>query len=138
MDLVRIYTYYSGENSDDDVSEHLDTMAEERSNSPDAENLRSNLLEVHYKMRSWVKDNITNVLAPLLYITAPTKYHYWFALFLDPRYVMELTDINTFHQSKNIDTKVLFHIMMPKFYEYIMVSELAFHPNTLQIIVRNN
>ena len=66
MDLVRIYTYYSGENSDDDVSEHLDTMVEERSNSPDAENLRSNLLEVHYKMRSWVKDNITNVLAPLL------------------------------------------------------------------------
>ena len=66
MDLVRIYTYYSGENSDDDVSEHLDTMVEERSNSPDAENLRSNLLEVHSKMRSWVKDNITNVLAPLL------------------------------------------------------------------------
>ena len=66
MDLVRIYTYYSGENSDDDVSEHLDTMVEDRSNSPDAENLRSNLLEVHSKMRSWVKDNITNVLAPLL------------------------------------------------------------------------
>ena len=66
MDLVRIYTYYSGDNSDDDVSEHLDTMVEERSNSPDAEKLRSNLLEVHSKIRSWVKDNITNVLAPLL------------------------------------------------------------------------
>ena len=33
---------------------------------------------------------------------------------------MDLKDIKTFHQSKNIDTKVLFQKMMPKFYEYIM------------------
>ena len=28
--------------------------------------------------------------------------------------------------------------MMTKFYEYIMAAELAIHPNTLQILVRNN
>ena len=94
-------------------------MVEERYNSPDAENLRSKLLEVHSKMRSWVKENITNVLVPLLKIPAPTKYHYWFALFLYPRYVMELTDIKSFRQSKHIDTKVLIQQMMTKFYEYI-------------------
>ena len=81
-------------------------------------------------MRSQVKDKLTNVLAPLLQIPAPTKYHYWFALFLEPRYVMDLKDINTFHQSKNIDTKLLVQKMMPKFYEYIMAAELAVHPNT--------
>ena len=99
MDLVRIYNYYSGDNFYD-VTKHLDTMVEKRGNSPYAENLRSNLLEVHSKMRSRLKENLTNVLAPLLQLTAPTKYHYRFALSLDPRYVMELIDIKTFHQSK--------------------------------------
>ena len=113
-------------------------MLEERGNSPDAENLRSNLLEVHSKMRSQVKEKLTNVLAPMLQIPAPTKYHYCFALFLDPRYVMELKDIKTFHQSKNIDTKVLGQQMIPKFYEYTIAVELAVHPNTPQILVRNN
>ena len=92
MDLVRIYTYCSGDNADDDVLKHLDKMVEGIGNSPYAENLRSNLLEVHSKMRYWVKENITNVLAPLLQIPAPAKYHYRFSLFLDPRCVMELTD----------------------------------------------
>ena len=122
MDLVRIYNYFSGDDADDDVSKSLDIMVEEIGNSPDAENLRSNLLEVHSNMRSWVKDKLANVLAPLLQIPAPTKYHYWFAILLDPWYVMELKDINTFHQSKNIDTKVLVQKMMPKFYEYIMAA----------------
>ena len=51
---------------------------------------------------------------------------------------MELTYIKTFHQSKYIDTKVLVQKMMPKFYEYIMASELAVHTKTPQILVRNN
>ena len=39
-----------------------------------------------------------------------------FALFFDPRYVMELKDVKNFHQSKNIDTKVLVQKMMPNLY----------------------
>ena len=120
MDLVRIYNYCSGDTADDDVSKHLDTMVEERGNSPDAENLLSNLLEVHSNMWSRVKDNLTNVLASLLQIPAPTYYQYWFVLFLNPRYVMELKYTNNFHQSANVDTKALVQQMMTKFYEYIM------------------
>ena len=115
VDLVRIYNYWSGDDADD-VTKNLGKMVEERGNSPDAENLRSNLLEINSKMRSWVKENLTNVLAPLLQIPAPTKYDYWFALFLDPRYFMELIDIKYFHQGKHIDTKVLVQQMIPKFY----------------------
>ena len=129
MDLVQIYTYCSGEYVDNYVSKHLDRMVCERGNSPDAENLRRNLLEVHSKMSSRVKDKLTNVLALLLKITAPTKYHYWFALFLDPQYVMELKDIETFHQSENVDTKALIQQMMPKLYEYIMAAELEVEPS---------
>ena len=51
---------------------------------------------------------------------------------------MELNYINTFHQSKNIDTKVLVQKMMTKFYEYIMVAELPVHQNTPHILARNN
>ena len=99
------------------LSKHPDTMVEERGNSLDVDNLRGNLLEVHSNMRSRVNEKLNNFLAPLLQIPAPTKYHHRFALFLDPRYVMELKDIKTFHQSKNIDTKVLVQKMMPNFYE---------------------
>ena len=95
-------------------------MVEERGNSPDAENLCSNLLKVHSKMRSREKDKLTNVLAPLIQVPAPTKYHYWFSILLDPRYVMELKDVKTFHHSKNVDTKAILQQMMPKFYEYII------------------
>ena len=82
-------------------------MVEERGNLPDAENLLSDLLEVHSKMSFRLKDKLNNVLAPLLQIPAPTKYHYWFVLFLDPRYVIELKDIKTIHQIENMDTKHL-------------------------------
>ena len=77
VDLVRIYNYFTGDDIDD-VTKHLDTMVEERGNSSDVENLRSNLLELHSKMRSRVKEKLTNFLAPLLQILAPSKYHYWF------------------------------------------------------------
>ena len=55
MDLVLIFTYFSGDNSGEDVSKHLDTMVEERGKSKDVENLCSILLEVHSKMWYWVK-----------------------------------------------------------------------------------
>ena len=97
MDLVRIYTYCSCDDSVDDVSKYLDTMVEERANLPDSENLCSNLIEVHSKMRYRVKESLANVLAPLLKILPPKKYHYRFALFLDPRYVTELKNIKNFH-----------------------------------------
>ena len=71
MDLIRIYNYFSGDEADDDVTKHHDTMVEERRNFPDTDNLRSNLLEVHSKMRSLVKDRLTNVLVPLIQIPAP-------------------------------------------------------------------
>ena len=95
-------------------------MVEERGNSQAADNLCMNLLEVHCKMWHGVKDKLTNVLAPLLNIPASAKYQYCFAIFLDPWYVMELKDINTFHQSENVDTKTTFRSMIPKFYNYIM------------------
>ena len=51
---------------------------------------------------------------------------------------MELKDIKTFYQSENVDTKTLFHQIMPKFYEHSMAAELAFNLNTPQILVGNN
>ena len=113
-------------------------MVEERGNLPDEENLRSNLIEVHSKMRSRLKYKLTNVLAPLIQISPPTKYHYWFTLFLDPQYVMEIKDINTFHKNKNIDTKLIVQKIIDKFYEYIMDAKLAINPNNPHILVRSN
>ena len=49
LDLVRIYNYFSGDDADDDVTKHLNTMVKERDISPDTEKMCSNLLEVHSK-----------------------------------------------------------------------------------------
>ena len=73
-----------------------------------------------------------------IFIPLDLTNYYCFALLLNPWYVTELTDIKTFHQSKNIDTKVLVQIIMLKFYEYIMSVELAANPNTPQILVVKN
>ena len=89
-------------------------------------------------MRSRVKENTINVLAPLIQIPAPTKYHYWFALFLDPRYVIKLKDIKTFFQSENVDTKQIVQKMMPKLYDHIMAAELDVNTSTPNILVDNS
>ena len=82
-------------------------MVKKKGNSQTADNLCMNLIEVHCKVRHRVQEKFINVLAPLLDVPASKKYHYWFALLLDPWYVMEIKDINTFHQSENVDTKTL-------------------------------
>ena len=73
VDLVQVYTYCSGDNADDEVTKQLDTTVEDRGNYPYAENLCIDLLEVNFKMRSRVKDKISNVLAPMLQIPASKK-----------------------------------------------------------------
>ena len=114
---------------------NIDAIMGERGNPQAAENLYRNLLLVHCKMQHHVKEKFTNVLALLLSIPAPKKYHCRFAIFLDPRYVMELKDIKTFNQSENMDTKILVQQMMPKFLEYIMAEIFSVNPNTPQILV---
>ena len=71
-------------------------------------------------MRSRVKYKLTNILLPMIKIPVPKQYHYWFTLFLDPRYVMEIKDIKTFHHSEDVDTKIIIQQIMPNLYEYIM------------------
>ena len=73
MYLVRIYTYFPGDDDDVDLSKHLDAMVEERGNSQAVYNLRMNLLEVHCKIRHRLKDMFVHVLAPLLDVLASTK-----------------------------------------------------------------
>ena len=50
MDMVHIYTYFSGDYANEDVSKHLDAIVEERGNLQAVDNLRKNLPKVHGKM----------------------------------------------------------------------------------------
>ena len=89
-------------------------------------------------MRHQVKDKLKNFLKPLIKTPASKKYQYWFALLLNPWYVMELKDINNFHQSENMDTKTIVQQIMSKLYDSIIAAELAVNPNTPHILVGNN
>ena len=71
--MVWIYTYCPYDDTDNNVSKHLDTMVKERGKSLDADNLRINLIGLHYNMRYLVKDKGTNVQSPLIQIPAPKK-----------------------------------------------------------------
>ena len=109
-----------GDDADEDVSKWIGAIVEVRGNLQAVENLHMNLFEIHCKMRHRVQEKLIPVLVPLLDVPESTKYHYWFSLFLDPRYVMEIKDIKHFHQSKNVGTKTIFYQMVPKFYDYII------------------
>ena len=113
-------------------------MVEERCNSQDTYNLCMNILEVHCNIHNWLQDKLITVSASLLDVPASTKYHYWLSLFLDPQYVMELKYIKNSHQSKYVDTKTIVLKIIPKLYDYIMASEIAFSPSNPQILVGNN
>ena len=47
---------------------------------------------------------------------------------LNPRYVNEFIDFRKLHSIYTVDTRTIINEMMPKFYDYIMVSELAENP----------
>ena len=49
---------------------------------------------------------------------------------LYPRYVNELTDVRKLHEIYTFDTRTIINEMMPKFYDYIVASELAENPYT--------
>ena len=82
-------------------------MVEDRGNSKAAENLHTNLPELNFKISHRLQNNIVTVIALLIDVTELTKYHYCFALFLDPWYVMGIKYITKFHHSENGDTKNL-------------------------------
>ena len=82
-------------------------MVEDRGKSQAAENLHMNLLELNFKISHRLQDKLITVIALLPDFTELTKYHYSFALFLDPRYVMGIKDIKKFHQNQNVDKKQL-------------------------------
>ena len=73
MDLVWIYTYCSGDASDEYVSKTIDAIVEERFKPKYADNLSSNLPEFHCKLGHQVHDNMINVLATMLGVLVSTN-----------------------------------------------------------------
>ena len=85
-------------------------MVKDRDKSQAAENLHMNLLELNFEISHRLQDKLITFIALLLDVIELTKYHYWFALFLDPRYAMGVKEIKKFHQSVNMDKKTFSRI----------------------------
>ena len=82
-----------------------------------------------------MKRKLAKYLEPLLEVTSSDKYHWWFALMIDPRYVNELTDVRKMHEIETVDTRTIINEMMAKFYYYIVAEELAEIPYSAQHVV---
>ena len=63
------------------------------------------------------------------------KYHWWFDLILDPRYVNEFTNVKKLHEIDTIDIRTIINKMIPKFHDYIVVVELEETPYTSPLAV---
>ena len=50
-------------------------------------------------MRHQVQDKLITFLVQLVDFTESIQYHYWFALFLEKWYAIELKDTKNFHQN---------------------------------------
>ena len=72
-----------------------------------------------------MKIKLAKHLEPLLEVPSADKYPWWFALFLDPRYVNLITDVRKIHEIDTVYTSNIINEMMPNFYEYIVVGEFA-------------
>ena len=51
------------------------------------------------------------------------------------RYVNELTDVRNLHEIDTVDTRTIINERIPKFYDYIVVVELAENPYTVPAAV---
>ena len=81
-------------------------------------------------MRENLMSKLATYLDPLLEVPSAEKYHWRFVLILNPRYVIQLTDIRKLHKIKTVGTRTFINEIMPKFYYYIVAAELVENPYT--------
>ena len=81
-------------------------------------------------MRENVKRKMAKYLDPPLEVPSADKYHWWFALIIDPHYVNELADSRKIHEIETVYTRTIINEMIPKFYDYIVAAELEENPYT--------
>ena len=75
-------------------------------------------------MKIWenVKRKLPKYLESLLEVPSSDKYHWWFALMLNPCYMNELTYFRKLHLIETVDTRTIIDEIMTKFYDYIMAT----------------
>ena len=98
-------------------------MVEEHDGLRDALHMRRNLEDMHTEMRENVMIKLAKYHEPLLEVPSEDKYHWWFYLMLDLRYVNELGDVRKLPGIDTLDTRTIINEMMPKFYDYIVAGE---------------
>ena len=77
-----------------------------------------------------MKSKLAKYLDPLFEVPSAYKYHWYFDLMINSRYVNEFTDVIKMHEIDTVDTSTIINEMMPKFYDYIVEAELTENPYT--------
>ena len=72
-----------------------------------------------------MKSKLAKYLDPLLEFPSSDKYHWWFYLMLNPRYINESIDVRKLHEIDTVDTRTIINEMMLNFYDYIVSAELV-------------
>ena len=78
-----------------------------------------------------MKNRLKKYFEPLLHVPLLDRYHWWFALILDPRYLNGLAEVRALHEIESVETRAIFLEIMPKFYNYIVAAEWAENPYSL-------
>ena len=86
--------------------------------------------ETYMKILGNVKSKLAKYLEPLLHVPQLDKFHWYFYLLLDPRYVNEFTNVRALHEIDSSETMSIVLEIMPNFYDQIVAEKLAENPYT--------
>ena len=98
-------------------------IKEQNENSASSVRIANNLLDLHYKILDNVKDNLAPFIEHLLKATYEKKYHWWFCLFLDPRYAEGLKEIRELRGVEGVHSKTVIFEMKANFLDYVAACE---------------
>ena len=73
--------------------QRCEEIKEQNENSASSVRLADNLLELHYNILENLKNKLVPFIEHLLKAPDENKFHWWFCLFLDPRYAVDLKEI---------------------------------------------
>ena len=65
------------------------------------------------KTRENTKRKMAEYLDPIIEVPSAEKYHWWFALMLDPRYVNDFMDFRKMDEIETVDTSTIINERMP-------------------------
>ena len=90
-----------------EVDHRCEEIKEQNEKSTSSIKLANNLRGLHYNILYNVKYNLAPSIEHLIKAPDENKFHWWFCLFLYPRYAVDLKEIIELHRVEGVHSKTV-------------------------------